>query len=92
MQLNPPFFLPSVPRLSMLLVFLITLLIALVAEDIRLHTRDEIAQMVSTLAMMVCLFLSLVFSPLSIKLLIIATILISYLFQKRFGRDRTSQL
>jgi hypothetical protein len=48
--------------------------------------------MISTLAMMVCLFLSLVFSPLSLKLLLIATILISYLAQKIFWRDRSSQL
>lgn len=64
----------------MLLIFLLNLAIALIAIFISLNTTEEIVQLAAVIVTIICLFFTIVFSPIAIKLLGIGGLLLSQYF------------
>ena len=61
----------------MLLSSLITLIIASAAVSISINTTEELVRLVNLLIALLCLFLSLIFAPIPVKLLILLALLVS---------------
>lgn len=69
----------------MLTIFLVNLLVTLVATFISFNTSEEIIQISTIIIAIICLFFTIVFSPITIKFIAIGLLLLSQWFTPRLA-------
>ncbi|MBW4649260.1 MAG: hypothetical protein KME06_11305 [Kastovskya adunca ATA6-11-RM4] len=72
----------------MLLTFIVALVLASVAACLSINTSEEIVQVAAAVTAGICLFFSLIFAPIAIKLMILLSPLFSKKIQLVASRSR----